>query len=443
MRAPRSVGFGALILLAAAALRCGGSSNGGSSSGGNGGNAGSAAQAGTGGRATSAGGASGASGAGASDNEAGAAGASDPNIDAGMTTPVIGDIADIAVVENTVVSPTKHVSFTVTDPGGLAGLTVTATSADPTHVTPAKGSCSNGTCTFDVTITPILAASVAVTVVVANPRGGSAMSQFAVVVAPLTVTTEADVGSGSLRATVDAAATGDVVVFDAAVKTVLLASPVGLNRPVTVSGPGAASLTIDGGNGNQVFAVSSDQVNLHGMTITHATFGVAVFNAHLLLDSVVVANNTAVGLSVSGTAGKAASVDASGSTFSGNATNGAVMQVTDAGSSASGNFTGCTFTGNGNGVAAVTNAAGQIAHIGLLGGNLVHDNTKYGVVVEVDGGLGSATLDVSATNNDLDNLINKNPVGVFRSGVVPSNALTIAPATQVTGNTTNFTPAWP
>jgi hypothetical protein len=441
LKALGSVVLCSLVLLGGAEVSC--SSSGGSSTtdAGSMSEAGSASKAGAGG--TAAGWSSGGN-AGAAGDAAEQAGAGQiPDSDAAVTTPVISAIDDIAVVQNTLAMTTAHGSFTVTDDGGLSGLTAAATSAKPATAAATKPSCQSGTCTFDLKVTPLAAESVAVTVVVTNARGGSAMSGFSVVIAPRMVTTGADTGPGSLRATVDLAAAGDVLAFDPAVKKVQLASAVYFGKAMALNGPGATSLTIDGGGGTQALAVGSGGVSISGVTVTHATFGVAVLGGGLSLTNAVLTNNKAVGLSVSASAGMSAAVEATNSTFSANVTNGAVMQVDGAGSSASGSFAGCTFTGNSNGVAAVTNAAGQTARIALVGGNQIHDNINYGIVIEIDGGLGQALLEMPPAGGSGDNLVTKNPIGVFRSGAVASSALKIAPATQVSANTTNFTPAWP
>jgi hypothetical protein len=73
----------------------------------------------------------------------------------------------------------------------------------------------------------------------------------------------------SLRAAANSALAGDVVTFVPAVSEIMLTSPVGLSKAIALNGPGAEALTVDGGSGTQVFTVSADDVNIHGLTITH------------------------------------------------------------------------------------------------------------------------------------------------------------------------------
>ncbi len=283
-------------------------------------------------------------------------------------------------------------------------------------------------------------------IAVANPRGGSASSSFAVHIAPWLVTNGDDSGPGSLRAIAAVAQHYDLVAFAPDVTKVQLASPIGLDQGFEIDGPGASVLTVDGGGGEQVFAINSAHVMLNGMTITNAKVGIAVFHGDCYLDSLVVTNNSAVGLSVYGTASTPPdypAAEVTNSTFSNNPANGAIMQTDGDSTTATGIFTNCTFTGNGNGVTAITNAAGQLAHIGLAGGTQVHDNTQNGVVLEIDNNLGRAELEATPSSGVPLNQITKNPVGVRRVGPVPSDAVDVIPASMVTANTTDFQPAWP
>ena len=75
----------------------------------------------------------------------------------------------------------------------------------------------------------------------------------------LTVTTAADSGAGSLRAEIAAANSGDTINFAASLKgqTITLTSgELLISKGLTVQGPGAAQLTISGGNRSRVFDVA-------------------------------------------------------------------------------------------------------------------------------------------------------------------------------------------
>jgi hypothetical protein len=89
----------------------------------------------------------------------------------------------------------------------------------------------------------------------------------------LTVTTAADSGAGSLRAEIAAAKSGDIINFASSLKgqTITLTSgELLVNKGLTIQGPGAAQLTISGGNHSRVFDVASSQpVVLTGLTISN------------------------------------------------------------------------------------------------------------------------------------------------------------------------------
>ena len=93
----------------------------------------------------------------------------------------------------------------------------------------------------------------------------------------LTVTTAADSGAGSLRAEIAAANSGDSINFAASLKgqTITLTSgELLINKGLTIQGPGAAQLTISGGNSSRVFDVASSQpVVLTGLTISNGAGG--------------------------------------------------------------------------------------------------------------------------------------------------------------------------
>ncbi len=70
--------------------------------------------------------------------------------------------------------------------------------------------------------------------------------------ATLTVTSLADLGAGSLREAIGAAASGDTIEF-ALTGTISLSSQITIDKQLTISGPGETNLTISGGNSTRVF----------------------------------------------------------------------------------------------------------------------------------------------------------------------------------------------
>lgn len=91
-----------------------------------------------------------------------------------------------------------------------------------------------------------------------------------------TVTTTSDSGTGSLRAALLLATSGsDIINFNLTYPaTITLTSDeLHLNSPVTITGPGASSLTISGGGQYRVFEADSQSVSISGMTIANGTGG--------------------------------------------------------------------------------------------------------------------------------------------------------------------------
>ena len=90
----------------------------------------------------------------------------------------------------------------------------------------------------------------------------------------ITVTSTNDSGAGSLREAISIAVAGDTIQFDSSLsgKTINLTSgALGISKPLTIQGPGAGQLTIDGKNNgwNDVFDVDAGirNVQIFGLTI--------------------------------------------------------------------------------------------------------------------------------------------------------------------------------
>jgi len=93
----------------------------------------------------------------------------------------------------------------------------------------------------------------------------SCVSGFA---STLTVTNVLDNGPGSLRATIAAAAAGDVIQFDPSLngQVILLATQINVTRAVTIDGPGATNITISGGNHTRILSATAP-LALGGVTL--------------------------------------------------------------------------------------------------------------------------------------------------------------------------------
>jgi len=108
----------------------------------------------------------------------------------------------------------------------------------------------------------------------------------------ITVTNTNDDGPGSLRQALAIANNGDRINFAVTGTITLIDDGLLVNKNVTVSGPGANQLSIDGSNTSQgVFHVVSDEaVTISGLTVTNGGIGIANDEAILTVSNCVVRN---------------------------------------------------------------------------------------------------------------------------------------------------------
>ena len=118
----------------------------------------------------------------------------------------------------------------------------------------------------------------------------------------LTVINNNDSGSGSLRATIAAAASGDTINFAHSLigQTIKLTSgELTIAKSLDIDGPGAGQLTVSGGGASRVFDIASGaDVTLSGLTIANgvAVQGGGIDNfGTLTVDRCTLLNNKAIG----------------------------------------------------------------------------------------------------------------------------------------------------
>ena len=88
--------------------------------------------------------------------------------------------------------------------------------------------------------------------------------------ATITVTNTNDNGAGSLRQAIADANDGDTIHFGITGTITLTTGELLVDKSITISGPGAASLTVDGNLASRVFHVSSGvTAAIAGLTITN------------------------------------------------------------------------------------------------------------------------------------------------------------------------------
>jgi len=176
----------------------------------------------------------------------------------------------------------------------------------------------------------------------------SCVSSFA---STLTVTNAFDDGPGSLRATVAAAAAGDVIQFEPSLngQAIFLASQINVTRELRIEGPGADKITISGDNRTRIFSATAP------LTLTGLTLKSGLGNGGALM--VLRARATVIGCiftenaAPNGTGGAiynpGSPLDVSNCTFSRNTSNGFGLGGAICGSpNVAVTMTDCIFTAN-------------------------------------------------------------------------------------------------
>ena len=147
-----------------------------------------------------------------------------------------------------------------------------------------------------VALVVVLAAGITAGVVFGS---GSGSPQTNKVAAPsaviLTVTNLNDSGADSLRQAIIDAVAGDTIEFGITGTITLTSGLLSINKDLTITGPGAGSLTIDGNASSRIFNVGSGAtVSISGLTLTNGnSSAISNFDGTLTLNNVTVSGNSA------------------------------------------------------------------------------------------------------------------------------------------------------
>ena len=115
--------------------------------------------------------------------------------------------------------------------------------------------------------------------------------------ATITVTNTNDNGSGSLRQALRSASDGDTINFAVTGTITLVSGGLPINKNITISGPGADQLSIDGNQAITVFGVFYGNVAvISGLTARNAQSGI-LNNGTLAVTNCVLSGNSYYGLS--------------------------------------------------------------------------------------------------------------------------------------------------
>ena len=231
----------------------------------------------------------------------------------------------------------------------------------------------------------------------------------------LSVTSTADDSSdGTLRNAIAVAAPGDTINFSLATPATITLTNGDLliDKDLTILGPGAGALAVDGNAASRVFHIQGGvTAAILGLTITNglaagdSDFGGGIWNDHstLTLSNCAITGNSSAGVGC-GIYNDHANLTASASTFSGNSAKGfnfgggGIYNVANSGS-ATVTLNACTLSGNSAGV-----GGGGIYNSGMFTGNAtltIATSTLSGNSAAYGGGIynegragGSATLEI-------------------------------------------------
>jgi predicted outer membrane repeat protein len=115
--------------------------------------------------------------------------------------------------------------------------------------------------------------------------------------ASITVTNTNDSGPGSLRQALRDANEGDTITFAVTGTITLSSGGLPIAKNLTISGPGADQLSVDGNQALLVFGIFPDKTaTISGLTVTNGQFGIWSYQGTLTLNNCVVSLNSYGGI---------------------------------------------------------------------------------------------------------------------------------------------------
>jgi parallel beta-helix repeat protein/predicted outer membrane repeat protein len=260
--------------------------------------------------------------------------------------------------------------------------------------------------------------------------------------ATLTVTSNADTntpGDGTLRTQINAAADGDTINFQTGLTGPinLTNGEIALNKNLTITGPGAAALTVSGTNNSRIFNLNNGQsLAISGLTLTAGKAtgngGAIVFydNNTLALTDVTISGSNATG---------------NGGAIYGRYNNTVTLQkCTVSGNIAAGNGGGIRIKDNSNLALTTSNITGNTATAGYGGGGALYyvtttitSSTIMGNTASTQGGgVSLRGRSTTITNSTISgNTSSTNGGGISQHYYAPLNIInsTISNNTATTG----------
>ena len=242
----------------------------------------------------------------------------------------------------------------------------------------------------------------------------------------VTVTNTNDAGAGSLRQALLDAVDGETIDFSITGTITLSTGELLVDKNITISGPGAKNLTVDGNHTSRVFHVSAVTASISGLTIRHGLasgsttpqdWGGGIFNEQgtLTVTACAIADNVAGyggGICSSGYNGSA-TLTINASTISGNSTvdSGLGGGVGNEGQLGSGTLTIINSTISGNsasadGGAILSHGSNGVANLIVRNSTLSDNSAPDGGGISFQGYSGTSTVTMGST------IVNRGNAGI-------------------------------
>ena len=266
----------------------------------------------------------------------------------------------------------------------------------------------------------------------------------------ITVMNTNDSGPGSLRQALSDANNGDTIDFDSSLKgqaITLTSGQLLVNRSVTISGPGADNLTVDGNANGRVFYINlGNTVTIDGLTIMNGStsdfgggisFGGGIYNdqATLTVSNCAISGNSGGGIYNDGTQGSP-TLTVTNCTLSGNPGGGITND--GFGGSPTLTVTNCTLSGNssgdGGGITNLTDSGSATVTVtnSTLTGNSASGGWGGGIYNYAANADGVAAVTVS--NSTLSgNSASQQGGGIYNTHIFGSATVTVTNST-LSGN---------
>jgi predicted outer membrane repeat protein len=240
--------------------------------------------------------------------------------------------------------------------------------------------------------------------------------------ATITVTNTNDSGPGSLRQVLVNANDGDTINFAVTGNIALTSGGLVIDKNVTILGPGANELSIDGNQGDFVFAVYADKTaTISGLTIRNGQVGIGNVGT-LTVSNCAVSCNSSGGLSnvANGQASTNATLTIANSIVSDNSGPGIFNEAFMA--SAAVTILTSTLTGNGGGIYTYGFEGGTNV---TVNNSIISDNSA-----DLGGGIYSYWSPVTIANSTLSG----NSAGTSGGGIYAEGPLVEISNSTISGN---------